>query len=241
MIYQERVYRKLIKAEGLEKFEVVQKETDLLILAERSLKKEAQKSIHKHRSELEEYIKGDPIFLTTFSPHKVKSDAPKIVRDMAYGAKFAKVGPMAAVAGVIAEHVGRDLLKRSKEVIVENGGDIFMKIKNKRKIGIYAPPSPFSEKIAIEIDGRETPLSICTSAGTIGHSISFGKADAVVVTSRHGGIADAAATAIGNRIKTPQDINSAIDFAKKIKGLRGVLIIKGEELGVWGSMKIVPI
>ena len=239
MTYQERVYRKLIKAEGLEKFEVVEKETDLLILAEKSLKREAREAVIRYRRDLETYIKTDPLFATTFTPHKAKGGAPRIVREMIASSKTVNVGPMAAVAGAIAEFVGKDLLRHSKEVIIENGGDIFMRLRKKRKVGIYAGTSPFSEKLAIEIEPEETPISICTSAGTVGHSFSFGRADAVIVISTSASLADAAATAIGNRVKTAKDIDKALNFANKIKGLRGVLIIKDDELGAWGSLKIV--
>ena len=146
---------------------------------------------------------------------------------------------MASVAGVIAEFVGRDLLKYSDEVIVENGGDIFIKSKKKRILGIYAGNSPISNKLAIEIEGEKTPLGICTSSATVGPSLSFGKTDATVIVSKSAALADACATAIGNRVKEPGDIKSALEFAKKIKGVQGILIIFRDKLGAWGDIKIV--
>jgi hypothetical protein len=160
---------------------------------------------------------------------------------MAEAARKAKVGPMAAVAGAIAKFVGLELLAFSEEVIVENGGDIFLKIKQNRKVGIYAGTSPFSEKIALEVAAREKPFSVCTSSGTVGHSFSFGKADAVVVIAENASLADAAATAIGNVVKEISDIEQGLKVAKTIRGLDGVLIIKGDHLGALGKVKLVPL
>jgi len=121
---------------------------------------------------------------------------------------------------------------------VENGGDIFLKSLEKRIIGIYAGKSPLTGKIGLEIDGEDTPLGICTSSGTVGHSLSFGKADAVVALSKSATLADAAATAIGNLILQPDDIPSGIEFAQGIEGLKGLLIIKDDKIGLWGKVKI---
>lgn len=241
MSYEERTYRNYVRADNLVKFEVIDKETDLLILAETNLYDKAMKSVLKYRSDLEKYIETDPQFGKTFSPIAIRYNAPPIVKEMAAAARRAKVGPMAAVAGAIAEFVGLDLLAFTNEVIVENGGDIFLKINHTRKVGIFAGKSPFSEKIALEVEPRKTPFSICTSSGTVGHSFSFGKADAVVVISSSGSLSDAAATAIGNAVTEISDIDPALKIAKKIRGLDGVLIIKDDHLGALGKVKIVPL
>jgi hypothetical protein len=160
---------------------------------------------------------------------------------MAAAARKAKVGPMAAVAGAMAEFVGKDLLSLSEEVIVENGGDIFIKTGQPRKIGVFAGESIFSEKIALEVEPREKPFAVCCSSGTVGHSFSFGKADAVIVISKSALLADAAATSIGNVVKEISDIDHALKFAKKIRGLDGVLVIKEDQLGALGKIKLVPL
>jgi ApbE superfamily uncharacterized protein (UPF0280 family) len=173
-------------------------------------------------------------------PVKVPFFSPKIVKDMAKAGKAANVGPMAAVAGAVAEFVGKDLLKYSPEIIVENGGDIFLRSKVTRKIGVFAGEhSPFTHKIAIEIDPSDTPIGVCTSAGTVGHSLSFGKADAVVTIAKSTALADAAATAIGNVVKTAADIDAGLALSEKIRGLKGVLIVKDDQLGVRGKIRIV--
>jgi len=237
-MYELRTYRHWIKDADLISFNVVEKETDLYIRASKNLKRKAYKLVLKYRSMLEKYIERHPLFLTSLEPVSVSDDAPHIVKSMAESAARVGVGPMAAVAGAIAEFVGNELLAYSPEVIIENGGDIYLKSLDKRIVGIYAGKSPLTGKIGLEIEGEDTPLGICTSSGTVGHSLSFGEADAAIVLSKSATLADAAATAIGNLIKQHSDIPRGIKFAEGIEGLRGVVIIKDDKVGLWGEVKI---
>jgi len=150
----------------------------------------------------------------------------------------ASVGPMASVAGAIAYFVGEELSRFSPEIIIENGGDIYLKSRQNRIIGIYAGKSPLSGKLGLEIKGREAPIGISTSSGTVGHSLSFGKADAVVVLAENAILSDAIATGIGNLILQEADIASGIERAQKIPGIKGIVIIKGEIMGTWGDIKL---
>jgi len=236
-----QTYRHWIKDSDLVSFNVVVKQTNLYIRAQRDLKGKALKSVLKHRTSLENYIEYHSLFLTTLQPYPVEEDAPTIVKEMSRASQLAGVGPMAAVAGAIAETVGRDLLPLSPEIIVENGGDIFLKISQRRLVGIYAGQSPFTGKIALEIKPQETPLGICTSSATIGHSLNLGNADAIVALSPSTALADAIATAIGNSVKSREDISGAIEKAQGIKSLQGIVIIKGNEIGIWGKVKLVPL
>jgi ApbE superfamily uncharacterized protein (UPF0280 family) len=240
-VYEPRLYRHWVKDKDLVSFNVVVKETDLYISASSDLKPEALKLVMKYRDMLERYIEQHPSFLTSLEPIAVADNAPTIVSEMAEAARKAGVGPMAAVAGAIAEFVGRELLALSPEVIIENGGDIYIKSLKKRRIGIYAGRSPLTAKIALEISGGETPLGICTSSGTVGHSLSFGKADAAIVLSKSATLADAAATAVGNIIIRPTDIPRGIELAQSIDGVSGVIIIKDDKMGLWGEVKLYPI
>jgi len=237
-MYQPRTYRHWVKDNDLVAFNVTVKETDLYIRARSDLKRQARELVLKYRRTLEEYIESHPSFLTSLEPLAVAGDAPQIVASMAEATRKAGVGPMAAVAGAIAEAVGSELANFSPEVIVENGGDIYLKSPTKRLIGIYAGKSPLTGKIGLEIKGEDTPLGVCTSSGTVGHSLSYGKADAVIVLSQSTALADAAATAIGNRINQSSDIPGGIEFARSIGGLKGVIIIQGEQVGVWGEVKL---
>jgi len=238
-MYERRFYRDLIKLEDLVTFEVAIKETDLFISADREWKKETSNSILKYRNQIEDYIKEIPLFQRSLRPLPVDEKAPEIIRTMQEASLKAGVGPFASVAGAIAEFVGRDLLKYSKEVIVENGGDIFLKTLKKRRIGIFAGKSKFSNRLALEISPDETPLGVCTSSGTIGHSLSLGKADAVVAVSKSCPLADASATSIGNLINKKEDVSKGVEKAKGIEGLKGVVIIKDSELGIWGNVGLI--
>ncbi|MCX5678817.1 MAG: UPF0280 family protein [Candidatus Omnitrophica bacterium] len=239
-MYKARTYRRWVEPKGLVPFEVIEKETDLAISASKVLEAQARAAVLTFRQDLENYIKMDRSFLTSLAPVDVRPDAPAIVKMMADAAFRAGVGPMAAVAGAVAEMVGRELLKYSGEVIVENGGDIFMKTDKKTVIGIYAgASSPFTGKIALEVAPGDNGLGVCTSSGTVSHSLSFGKSDAVVIISEEASLADAVATATGNILKAPGDIEKAINFAKSIKGITGVLVIMKDKMGSWGDIKLI--
>jgi ApbE superfamily uncharacterized protein (UPF0280 family) len=237
-MYEERTYRKMFKGINLVFFDACVNETDLMIGAGRNLLNESLEYIKKYRGQIEAYIGLHPEFFTSLVPVEPLPRAPDIVKRMCDAAKAAGVGPMAAVAGAIGEMVGNELLRFTEEVIVENGGDIFIKTSSTRKIGIYAGKSPFSERLALEISPEETPLGVCTSSGTVGHSLSFGKADAVVIVSKDTFLADAAATAVCNIIKSPSDIPGALEFAASIKGVDGAVAIIGDKIGAWGSIKL---
>ena len=240
-MYEPRAYRHWVKGSDLVSFDVAIAQTDLYIRSRRNLRNKALKSVLKHRASLAGYIERHPLFLTALTPYQAETEAPAIVKEMARVSQLTGVGPMAAVAGAIAEAVGRDLLAFSPEVIVENGGDIFLKTSKKRLVGIYAGQSSFTKKIALEIMPGETPLGIGSSSGTIGHSLSLGSADAVIAVSASAALADAAATALGNIVNAADDIPETIEGAQIIEGLRGVVIIVGDKMGIWGKVKIVSL
>lgn len=240
-MYETRTYRNLVRTDDLVKFEVIVKETDLLIRAEKDFCREARDSVLKYRRQLETYIEMVPEFQRTLTPLKTDPYAPEIVQEMLRVSRLANVGPMAAVAGAVAESVSRDLLLLSKEVIVENGGDIYLSTLKERVVGVYAGNSPLSLKIGIVIEPETSPLGICTSSGTVGPSLSFGKADAVLILSRSGALADAAATAVGNIVGNEKDIEQGLELGKEIEGVLGVLIIVGEKMGVWGAIRLIKL
>ena len=237
-IYQLRTYRHWIDGKDLVSFQVTAKETDLYIRTTTNLQRKAEKAVIKSRRHLEKYIEHNPVFRETLVPLPLEVNAPHIVKMMIEAGQKVGVGPMAAVAGAIAECVGLELLEYSPEVIVENGGDIFIKSLKKRVVGIFAGDSPLSGKLGLEIDPRDTPLGICTSSGTVGHSLSYGKADAVVAVAASAALADAIATAVGNKVKNLDDIAAAIEYGGSISDLKGLVIIKDDAVGVWGGIKL---
>ncbi len=238
-MYEKRSYRHQIKDSDLISFIAAIKETDLYVRARSDLTRQTLSLIGEYRSSLEQYIREHPLFLHSLKPMPVEDGAAEIVRLMAEAGQAANVGPMAAVAGAMAELVCKGLLKYSPEVIVENGGDIFMRTRKRRRIGIFAGDSPFTGKLALEIDPKETPLGICTSSGTVGPSLSLGATDATILLSKSAALADAAATAVGNLVKTADDIQCALDYGSEIKGVTGMVIIIGESMGAWGRVKLI--
>ena len=241
-----RNYRSLHQSKDLHYFNVKIKQTDLSIGVDKasysdSLIEFTRQSIIKLRAELETYIDFDPDFQHSLLPVKVYSRATPLVASMAEVAWIAGVGPMAAVAGAVAQNVGEQLLSRVQEVIVENGGDIYLNCKRNRTIAVFAGQSEFSSRIGITVETDEMPLGVCTSSGTVGHSLSFGKADAVMIKSPNTALADAVATRIGNLVQTRDDFMTAIEAAKNIEGVTGVLIIKDDALTAWGKIEITPL
>ena len=234
-----RTYRNLVKTEDLTPFRVTIRETDLFLLANRGLETETREAIIRYRWQIEEYIRYHPEFRTSLVPVRDDPHVPKIVREMLRASRLANVGPMASVAGAIAEFVGRDLIPFSEEVICENGGDIFIASSRERIVGVFAGKSPLSLKVGLRIKPRDTPLGVCSSSGTVGHSMSLGKADAVCVLSASTSLADAAATSIGNLIKGKGDIEEGLNYGNHIRGVIGVLIIVGEAMGIRGNLELV--
>lgn len=238
---QPRTYRTRMGREGLVDFRVGVKETDLMILARRDLAHEAREVIIQERQQLEAYIQQHPDFLTTLSPCPSDLYAPPLVRDMLRAGAAAGVGPMAAVAGAIAARVGQALLAFTDEVIVENGGDIFMHLHRPATVSLLAGRSPLSHKLGLKIPPKPETWGVCTSSGTVGHSLSLGQADAACVVAADTALADACATALGNRVTKATDINEALDWLGGIPGLSGALVVVGEHLGAWGRIELVPL
>ena len=236
-----RFYRDWVGAEDLVSFEVVEGETDLLILAERILEKEARGSIVKYRKDIKRYIAGRPEFKSSLAPIEMDVEAPDIVKDMLAAALRSKVGPMAGVAGAIAEYVGRELLKFSEEIIVENVGDIFLATGKERTLGIFAISSAFTKRLGLKIKPQITPLGVCSSSGKIGHSLSFGATDATVIISKNTALSDCVATKVGNLVKGSRDIQKGMDFAKSVEDILGAVIIVDKKLASWGEVELVPI
>ncbi|MFC1667564.1 UPF0280 family protein [Candidatus Omnitrophota bacterium] len=236
--YQERFYRKLIRTNDLVAQEVIVGETDILVSSEKDVKEIAQALVKKYRAHIERYIKVCPKFKDSLEPLDTDPDAPAIIKDMIKASRLAGVGPMASVAGAVAEFVGKELLSCSGQIIIENGGDVFIKTDIERTVSIFAGESPLANKLFIKIKPSDTPLGICTSSGTVGHSLSFGKADACVIISKSTSLADAVATAACNRVKKKEDIHPALEFAVSIDGVRSALIIYEKDFGASGDIEL---
>jgi len=238
MEYVQRTYRNQISSKYLTSFHICEEQTDLSIQADQDLTEPARVSVHLHRNHLENYISSHPLFLTSLRPLPEDPLAPPMVKMMLKAGRCARVGPMAAVAGAMAELVGKDLLNDTSNVIIENGGDIYLKSTRELNIAVFAGKSPLSYQIALRINPGETPLGICTSSATVGHSLSLGIADAVCVKAKSAALADAAATAIGNRVHKKSEIKNVLETGKHIPGVLGILIIVENQMGVIGDMTL---
>ncbi|MFA4843108.1 MAG: UPF0280 family protein [Candidatus Omnitrophota bacterium] len=239
--FQRRFYRDWVSHKDLKFSYVTYKETDLQILTNRPLDtKFVEECLRILRWDIESYITRDRRFLSALKPVEVELHAPAIVKEMSEAGKLAFVGPMAAVAGAIAEFLGRDLLKEGyKDVIVENGGDIFIQSRKSRIVRIYTGSPKLWKDLSIKISPKMMPLGICTSSGTVGHSLSFGAADSVVVLAKNAALADAVATATANRVQSKADLEPALKFARSIKGVKGVIIIIKNNLASAGEVKFI--
>ncbi len=234
-------YRTLVTRGRLVAFRVKIQQTDLLILAQQDLQEQATTLVLQERRGLEGYIVGHPDFLETLKPWPPDPLAPPLVQAMIQAGQRAEVGPMAAVAGAIAQAVGLALRPLSPEIIVENGGDVFLCLAAPATVALYAGASPLSLRVGLEIAADQTPLGVCTSSGTVGHSLSLGRADAACVLAHDTALADAAATALGNRVRSPRDISPALEWLAGIPGIQGGVVIVGDKLGAWGEVTLRPI
>ncbi len=242
--YRIRDYRHFHDQADLIAVQVQIQETDLHILASRAVGERATELVLQYRGQLEHYITRCPLFLTSLTPMPLDSLAPPIVQEMLAASGKAVVGPMAAVAGVVAEFVGKTLTAEGvEEIIVENGGDIYLQRLKECTVAIFAGQSPLSYKVGLRLPSALMPVGVCTSSGTIGHSLSFGRADAVTVIARSTALADAAATSIGNEVKATlsaeQGVERALARAREIEGIEGAVVICGKVLGAMGAIELV--
>ncbi len=235
-MYTERFYRSWT-ASSLESFRVVQGESDLQICAERNLRKQALLALAAVRKILNEHIAQNPVFERSLTPLSTAVENP-LVKQMEEAGRQWNTGPMASVAGAIAQEVGTSLLQYSRTVIVENGGDIWASAPGHLEFLVYPGElSPFAEGIRFSIDASEG-ISVCTSSGKVGPSFSLGRADAVTVIHSSAATADAAATSLANRIHGESDVTAVVEEVAAGRKLKGIIAVCGESLGIWGDIHL---
>jgi ApbE superfamily uncharacterized protein (UPF0280 family) len=234
-------YRRRAHSGNLVSFRVLIKETDLLVSASRDLSAQTRDMVHAVRGQLEDYLRSNPDFYSSLLPCPEDPFAPEIIKEMVSASRVFNVGPMAAVAGAIADLVGSGLLEYSDEVIVENGGDIFLNTVRPAIVSVYAGKSRLSNRLGLITDPEQMPLGICTSSATVGHSLSLGIADAVCVVARSASLADAAATALGNRIKSRHVLKREIEAISESEAIKGGIVIIGKTMATWGEIELTRI
>jgi ApbE superfamily uncharacterized protein (UPF0280 family) len=193
--------------------------------------------IVRQRRILEEYIARHPSFQSVLAPIDLRTDAPEVARRMAWAARRVGVGPMAAVAGAMAQLAAEAALAAGAgEVIVDNGGDIYLKATAPVLIVLGTGTAKLADRLAFSVEPDETPLSICSSSGKMGHSMSLGLCDLATIVAKDAALADAAATQAGNLVKTVEDVDGALEKIMRIEGINGVLLVKDDRIGLAGHL-----
>ena len=244
-LFEERTYRTQFNTERFTGFEISYLETDLWIgvnpgAFQLEMKNVAFAKIKSLRYKFDEYIQLEPFFKKSLKPFQPTGIAPAEAVEMAVAAEKAGIGPMSAVAGLFAREVGEEILKNFsvEELIVENGGDIYVLLKSELTLSVFAGDSILSERIGLVIPSEKQKLGICTSAGTVGPSLSYGKADAVVVICEDVLLADAFATAFGNKVKSAADVEKVIKYSEKYPEILSLLIICEDKIGIRGDYEM---
>ena len=226
-----------------------EKESDISIISDskRAISK-AKENFYFHRRNLDIYIAKNIDFVNTFSPIKVNTEF-EIINLMAEVAEICDVGPMASVAGALADLMLESMKLRKinqvvesspcKVALVENGGEIAVDSEEPIKIALYAGENELNLNLGFMINKKDCPLGIGTSSATVGHAISLGQADAVTVFAKNSALADAAATKICNSVKDPdieKSIKKGLDVANDIEGIIGTFISRENKVGQTGKL-----
>ncbi len=255
----QRQYRESLQArEGEVAFQMVLEESDLRIIAgladssvgisQKELAQKMLTTLGQLRADIRSWARLYPEFQTSLSPLSLPTSAPvpEIVRRMYQGAAKAGVGPFAAVAGTVAHMLAEAHVATVPNLIIENGGDVYMYSTKARVVALLASPQNIQEDLAatslgLQLQAEDFPLALCASSATIGHSLSLGSGELAVVRAKDGALADAVATALGNRLRGAQTVQNALDFGQSIEGVEGLFVQCGEALGVWGNMELVAV
>lgn len=208
---------------------------------------EAIEEIRRHTKELLRYVEENPSFKLSLEPLDVDPEAPVVVQRMVEASRIAGVGPMASVAGAIADLGLEALLKAGASVaLVENGGEVSAYTASEDIVVLISTCEPLlSGKIGFLITRDDSRLGVGTSSGKVSQTVSFGEADSVTVVADNAAIADAAATSICNAVvgsNIRSSIVKGLERAKSIKGVRGAIIVREGCAGLTGKLpKIIRI
>lgn len=218
------------------------KQTIVTILADKAeFIKIAEEEILKSRLIIENYIAQNPFFEVTLEAYDIDKNAPPIIQKMIDAGNMFNIGPMSAVAGTIAEAAVLKMKECGASfALVDNGGDmaIFNQTDQPIVVGVYAGSGGGISNLGFSVEPSADILGICTSSGTVGPSISFGKADAAIIFSKNLPLCDAAATALGNELKESgaENIEKALAIVSNIKEIDGAVLIQGNDLGFAGNI-----
>ena len=245
MEYKERSYRSRFSNDERRWFCVKFLESDLWIGVDNgsysaSMEADVYAMLVELRRSMDAYLLMDPAYKTALTPYDAGLEAPAILKEMSKVSHKTGIGPMSAVAGAVALRVANFIKQQYgvNEVIVENGGDIYAEAHSDMDIAVFAGQSPLSEKIGLHIPAADFPLGICTSSGTVGPSLSLGRADAVMIVCRDVLLADSYATAMANRIRTVNDLQPVIDRIQNNPDILGSIAVKDDRLAICGQFEL---
>jgi uncharacterized protein len=193
-------------------------------------------SLRRHRKDLKDYIKENPSFEHSYDPVKV-GEVPDVVKRMSEASIQSGVGPMAAVAGVIADLAAEEMVESGAKVaVIENGGEIIAFSDRVLSVAVGAGTNPLSNKVGFLLE--KFPVGVATSSGRHSHAFSMGDADTVTIFAENAGLADAAATASANVVlgEPGKDVKAGVDTGMEIEGVFGVLAIRDELVSIGGEI-----
>jgi ApbE superfamily uncharacterized protein (UPF0280 family) len=193
-------------------------------------------AIHEQREILIRYMNSNPHFENSLEPVEIMED-PEIIHLMSSAGKVAGVGPMAAVAGVIADLTAKKMIEQGTKVaVVENGGEAALHSDRALMISVGAGDNYLTNRIGFKV--TDFPCGVATSSGRHSHAFSKGDADSVTVFAENAGIADAVATAAANNVigEPGYDVKAGVETALSIEGVHGVLVIRDEQVSIGGRL-----
>lgn len=245
MEYKERSYRSRFSDDGRRWFCVKFLESDLWIGVDSgsysvSMEDAVYTFLVNLRRQMDAYLLMDPQYKSALTPYDAGLEAPTILKEMSHVSHKTGIGPMSAVAGAVALKVADHIKSRYgvKEVIVENGGDIYAQATSDMDISVFAGQSPLSKKVGLHIPTAAFPCGICTSSGTVGPSLSLGRADAMMIVCKDVLLADSYATAMANRIKTVNDLQPVIEQIQNIPEIQGAIAVKDDRMAICGQFEL---
>ena len=242
-MYEPRRYRRKMISARFHSFRIAERESDLMIGISKpdytdEIPKTIQQELSGLRKNLEQYIEEKPDFLHKLESVQYEPDDNGIIKKMKeHTGKFG-IGPMASVAGMISEEIGKLIITKfqPEELYIENGGDVFIKINRDLVLAIDAGKNKLFENLGVRLTSDHSPLGICTSSGIFGHSFSKGKADSVTVISQSAYLSDSMATALANQVQNSNDINMVLEQVNDEK--ISVIVIKDEKIGFKGNVNL---
>lgn len=233
------VYRNKVKSRNRYNWRILYKYSDILVSSDKDVEDRLKKLVKEVYSVLESHIKEDPSFQKSLSPVRSKPQYHPLIKKMCDKSAVFNVGPMATVAGAVCDFMAYGLDGLCRCLIIENGGDVFLKSDRDINMGVYLKNKHFADKLYLRVKRDDMPCGLCSSSGSFGHSLSMGKSDLVTVLAESTISADGAATSAANSINSSEDISKAINIYKNIKDIRGILIVKDDKLGIWGNIELI--